>query len=257
MTGQRSPLAQLSTSQQWQQQLQQTDSAALRKINSQSSQRRSASERDVLTSSGSSGEGGQAVWQQQSSPLVGPRPTPPHSRSSSAGTITPLQHTSLSLRDAVLAQSVSSGGKLTVPPVGTGVLGSAYGGMGPVETCVSPQLPTEVSVAPRRHSGPATAHGAALRDSCPVVSQTPQRLEAAQLRPIAKSGDWPLRDRPRPMLQIPVRGSFSGGRDRYGCSDAGCSPDPDPISPGGFQRSPTPSDSPVRATPLRTSSGLK
>ena len=242
MAGQRSPLTQLSASQQWRQQQQQllSDSSAMMEP-SDRNQEETVSQEDRFAALGRHGDGGPAARQHKRSSSAGGQATLSHSHSrshsysTSAKSAAPLLQTSLSLRDAAMAQAAVAGAAAAVCSPAAGPLRSTLSGVEATEAYVSPQLPAEDSAAHRRHhSGPSLVPGAALRDSCPVVHQGPQRLEAAQLRPIAKSGDRPLRDQPRPMLQISLRGSL-GGRDRYGSSDAGCSPGPEIASPSTFE----------------------
>ena len=241
MANQRNPLAQLDGLQQ-------------RKLNSQSGSSASPKEpgcqqavgqAEVAALSGPSGTGANPARHQNRSPSAGLQQASPHRHGRPAGTVgTSLPHTSLSLREAALAQATTGGSRALTPLGAVGPLRETFCSPAPIESCDSPQLPHEASAASRRHqSALSSLSGNALRDSCPVTTQAPRRLEAAQLRPVAKSGDWTLRHQPLPTLSIPVCGSLNGGGDRYGSPDVGCSPSPDNIS-APF-RSPSPSYSPV------------
>lgn len=246
MTNQRNPLAQLDGSQQHQHNSQSGSSATPKEPGRRIHQRAVGHAEDGTALIGPSGTGAVPARQQNRSPSSGLLPTtPPYSHSRPAGTVgTPLPHTSLSLREAALAQAATGENRTLTPLEAVGPLRETFSSLAPTESCDSPQLPHEVAAASRRHqSALCSLSGNALRDSCPVTTRAPRRLEAAQLRPVAKSGNWTPRNQPLPTLSIPVCGSLNAGGDRYGSPGVGCSQSPDIIS-APF-RSPSPSESPV------------
>lgn len=245
MTNQRNPLAQLDGSQQHKHNSQSGSSASPKEPGCRVYQRAVAHAEDSTALPGPSGTGAVPARQQNRSPPAGLQPTPPYSHSRPAGAAgTPLPQTSLSLREAALAQASTGGNRTLTPLEAVGPLRETFSSLAPTESCDSPELPHEVSAASHRHqSALCSLSGNALRDSCPVTARAPRRLEAAHLRPIAKSGDWTPRNQPLPTLSIPVCGSLNAGGDRYGSPGVGCSQSPNTIS-APF-RSPSSSESPV------------